>query len=556
MYQYRPGQRSQLALRARQFGTQVDRFLAGELDPAFFQQLRLRNGLYIERHAPMLRVAIPYGTLSSGQLRKLAHIARTYDRGYGHFTTRQNIQFNWPALESVPTILADLAEADIHAIQTSGSCIRNITTDHLAGVAEDEHEDPRPWCELLRQWSTLHPEFNWLPRKFKIAVSGARDDRAVIRLHDIGLRLHHDANGESVFEVIVGGGMGRTPVIGKTLRESLPGDQLLPYLQSILRIYNLNGRRDHKYRSRIKILVNDLGPERFQELVEEDFAATDLAPFSNALAELESFREMFAAVRPRPLATSIDEPIAVQSPAWAQWLENNTLPHRESGFRIVMLSLKSPGEEPGNLDDSGMDLVADLAEEFGNGEIRVSHEQNLVLPWVPRERLYALWQRLDEAGLATANIGTAEDMICCPGLDYCSLANASTIPIAAEIQQAVADFPGRADIGPLRIKMSGCMNACGHHHVGDIGILGVDKKGKEFYQVTLGGRAGNGAKLGERLGPAIAREDIAAFVMRIIERQLELRQPGETLADTVERIGVEPFKEKLYADRPVRRQAA
>lgn len=545
MYQYSDAQKQVLQQRAKQFGQQVQRFKSGEIHPDFFQQLRLRNGLYKQRYAHMLRVAIPYGTLCSQQLRKLAFIARKYDRGYGHFTTRQNIQYNWPALEAVSTILSDLAEVGMHAIQTSGSCIRNITTDHFAGVAADEVEDPRAWCELLRQWSVFHPEFNWLPRKFKFAVSAAATDRAVTELHDIGLKLYHDQHGNSVFKVLVGGGMGRTPVIGKVIHPALPGAQLLAYMQSILRIYNLYGRRDNKYKSRIKILVNDLGIDQFRNLVEQDFARADPAQFADSLQQLAQFKQMFA---PKPATNNLSrvENIAVNSPIYAEWVKRNTVIHKLSGYCIVIVSLKKPGEAPGDMQAEQMQIVADIAEKFGEDEIRVSHEQNLILPMIRKQHLFEVFQKLTQYGLATANIGTIGDLICCPGIDFCSLANASTIPVVHELNQSLAKFKSLPAVGELKLKISGCMNACGHHHIGDIGILGVDKKGEEWYQITLGGKAGNGAALGLRLGPAISRDNIIAAIEMILDTYLKYREADESFNTTTHRIGVEPFKNNVY----------
>ena len=556
MYRYSSQESELLRQRAMQFAEQVESYYTGKLDESLFQQLRLRNGVYRQRHAHMLRIAIPYGQLNSQQLHALADVARKYDRGYGHFTTRQNVQFNWPELTDIPAILSELAEVDMHAIQTSGSCIRNITTDHYAGVADDEIEDPRPWCELLRQWSTLHPEFNWLPRKFKFAVTGAREDRAVIQLHDIGLRLYRDAaTGKSMFEVLVGGGMGRTPIVGKTIKTDLPGDQLLAYLQSIIRIYNLYGRRDHKYKSRIKILVNDLGIDRFRTMVENDFEQADPFQFSRSLSEIENLRAMF---RRKPVAVTpcLGDQIAVQSPAFTRWVKQNTQSHRCPDYCIVNISLKPADIAPGDVTASQMDVIADIAAGYSMDEVRVTHEQNLVLPWVHRSHLFSVWSKLRKAGLATANIGTVSDMICCPGLDFCSLANAGTIPVSVELNKRFAEYEGIQDLGSIKLKMSGCMNACGHHHVGNIGILGVDKKGQEWYQVTLGGQAGNETSLGKRLGPAISRHHIVEAIERILDTYRCKRRDGESFNDTVSRIGLAPFKEKVYADYPPQKHAA
>ena len=556
MYQYSENNTKQLKQRAHQFGGQVRRFQDGKLDADLFQQLRLRNGLYKERYAHMLRVAIPYGALNSEQLTKLADIARKFDRGFGHFTTRQNIQFNWPELVDVPEILAQLATVGMHAIQTSGSCIRNISSDHLAGVAPDEIEDPRPWCELIRQWSTLHPEFNWLPRKFKFAVTGAKNDRAAIQLHDIGLRLFHDNTGQTRVRVYVGGGMGRTPVIGKVIAESLSETDLLGYLQAILRIYNQYGRRDNKYRARIKILVNDLGIDTFREKVEKEWhnsrASASTAAPSVSVAEIARVKSFFAGSRvaaPGGNRAATNRVIPVADKRFLRWRDHNTIAHRDNDYRIVYVSLKAPGLPPGDLDADQMEQLANLAREYSEDEIRVSHEQNLVLPQVKKTDLFFVWHELKRLNLATANIGTLNDMICCPGLDYCSLANTGTIPIAKQINQRLSELDRLYHIGEIKLKMSGCMNACGHHHAGHIGILGVDKKGKEWYQITLGGSAENNTRLGERLGPAIARDEVAATIETLIETYLELRLAGEKFLDTVIRTGVEPFKQNVYADQ-------
>jgi len=569
MFRYPAAARRQLLQRARQFGGQVRRFRDGVLAPEHFQRLRLRNGLYQQRHAHMLRVAIPYGVLNGAQLHKLADIARAFDRGFGHFTTRQNIQFNWPELDDVPVILESLAEVDMHAIQTSGNCVRNITADHLAGVAADEIEDPRPWCELIRQWSTLHPEFNYLPRKFKIALTGAREDRAAIQWHDIGLRVFHDDAGQTRFRVYVGGGMGRTPVIGKVINESLAAADLLSYLQAILRVYNRYGRRDHKYRSRIKILVGDLGMDEFRARVDKEWNAMVAAGAALKVSdeEVARAREFFAAPAgdgddgdggdgDARDGNTIDQPIPVADPKFLTWREHNTVAHRNANYRIVYVSLKAPGRAPGDMNAAQMDALADLASRYSADEIRVTHEQNLVLPWVRRDDLFTLMSALDDVELATPNIGTLNDMICCPGLDYCSLANAGTIGIAAQINARLADLDKLYAIGEVKLKMSGCMNACGHHHAGHIGILGVDKKGAEWYQITLGGAAGNDTRLGTRLGPAVARDEVAEVIETLLDAYLELRQDGEKFLDTVIRLGVEPFKQRVYAhhQKPRHRQ--
>ena len=556
MHQYGEHHGELLQQRAEQFQGQVRRFQDGALDPDLFQQLRLRNGLYQERYAHMLRVAIPYGVLNSAQLTRLAYIARRFDRNFGHFTTRQNIQFNWPELTDVPEILRQLAQVGMHAIQTSGSCIRNITCDHLAGVAADEIADPRPWCELIRRWSTLHPEFNWLPRKFKIAVSGAQNDRAAIQLHDIGLRLFLDAAGQPRFCVYVGGGMGRTPVVGKVIRESLAGVDLPGYLQAILRIYNQYGRRDNKYRSRIKILVNDLGIDTFRERVEKEWhnQQSSPSPATPPLGESEITHAKSLFVKPDNDNVNVNankntaKIIPVADARFLRWREHNTVAHQDDDYRIVYVSLKAPDQPPGDLDAEQMEQLAVLAREHSADEIRVSHEQNLVLPWVKKSDLFVVWHELNRLHLATPNIGTVNDMICCPGLDYCSLANTGTIPIARQINQRLSELERLYDIGEIKLKMSGCMNACGHHHAGHIGILGVDKKGQEWYQITLGGSSENHTRLGARLGPAVPRDKVAESIEILVETYLELRRDGEKFIDTVARTGVTPFKEKVYAD--------
>ena len=547
MYQYDTFDRQLVRERVSDFREQTARYLAGELGEEEFKPLRLMNGLYIQRFAPMLRVAIPYGILSSKQLRMLASIAERYDRGYGHFTTRQNIQFNWPALERVPDILADLASVDMHAIQTSGNCIRNITCDHLAGVAPDEVADPRPWCELLRQWSTLHPEFAYLPRKFKIAVTGAVRDRAVTEAHDIGLRLVENDAGELGFEVLVGGGLGRTPVIGKRLREFLPHRDLLSYLQAIMRVYNLEGRRDNKYKARIKILVNALGVEEFRRRVEAEWRVTrdHVAPLDPR--ELDELRSHF---RPPPYRRSVDtgsfETQAAAHAAFARWARFNTVAHRQPGYRAVFVSLKAPDAVPGDMTAAQMRGLAHLADRLGFGRIRTTHDQNLLLADVALDDLYTLWSQLATLGLATPNIGTATNMICCPGLDFCGLAHAESISVARQINALFDDMDYLHDLGDVRIKISGCVNACGHHHVGHIGILGVDKKGEEWYQITIGGSAEERTRLGRRLGPAVPKPEVARTVAGILDVYLARRDTDERFPETVERIGVAPFRERVY----------
>jgi len=549
MYQYDSYDRTLVDERVQQFRDQVKRRVAGELTDDEFKPLRLMNGLYLQLHAYMLRVAIPYGTLSSTQLRKLAHIARRYDRNYGHFTTRQNLQYNWIKLEETPDILAELAEVEMHAIQTSGNCIRNVTADHFAGVAADEIEDPRIYCEIIRQWSTFHPEFSFLPRKFKVAVTGSPHDRAAVKVHDIGLRMHRNEAGEAGFEVLVGGGQGRTPVIAKSIRPFLPKRHLLSYLEAILRIYNQLGRRDNLYKARIKILVDAVGAERFTRLVEEEWQQIRDGYLDLPAAEIERIRAFFA---PPPYKTLSDDVPEYQTQLrrnflFARWAHTNLAPHKRPGYAVVTLSLKPTGGVPGDATDAQMDAVAALSERYGFGEIRVSHEQNLVLPDVEKVRLHELWRELEALGLATPNIGLAGDIIACPGLDYCDLANARSIPVAQQISKHFSDLTKLLDIGELKIKISGCINACGHHHVGHIGILGVDKHGSEFYQITLGGSADENASIGDIVGPSFGTDQVVGAVETIIDTYLRVRRDGERFLDTYRRIGLKPFKEKLYA---------
>ncbi len=549
MYRYDSYDQRLVEERAEQFADQVRRYRRGEIGEEEFKQLRLRNGLYLQRHAYMLRVAIPYGLLSSCQMRRLAHIARRYDRGYGHFTTRQNIQYNWLELDDVPDILRALAEVEMHAIQTSGNVVRNITADHLAGAAGDEIEDPRPYCEWLRQWSTLHPEFSWLPRKFKIAITGATTDRAAIQLHDIGLQLVEDDAGRRGFKVWVGGGMGRMPVLGKVLREFLPREHLLSYVESILRVYNLLGRRDNIHRARIKILVNSLGIDRFREVVETEWRQIRESALPVGESELERMQAFFAPLDyQRGKSTDAFQKRLASDPFFAEWYRQNTRDHKVPGYRIVTVSLKAPGVPPGDISDQQMDSLADLADRYSFGLIRASHDQNLVLADVNVADLPALWRSLSRLKLATANIGTLNDMICCPGLDFCSLANAGSIDVAAQINEKFDQLDYLYDLGEVQLKMSGCMNACGHHHVGHIGILGVDKRGEEWYQFTLGGSAGNSASLGERLGAAIEKKRVAGAIGDILEVYLTCREEGEKFVETVHRVGITPFKERVYAD--------
>ncbi len=546
MYKYDEIDRTLVNERVAQFRDQTRRFLAGELSEDEFRPLRLRNGLYIQKYAPMLRVSIPYGLLSSAQLRMLAHIARKYDRDFGHFTTRQNIQYNWPALEQVPDILADLASVEMHAIQTSGNCIRNVTSDHFAGVAPDEIADPRPYCEIIRQWATLHPEFTYLPRKFKIAVSGAPLDRAAVEIHDIGLRLLRNERGELGFAVLAGGGLGRQPIIGKQIRDWLPELELLGYLEAILRVYNRYGRRDNINKARIKVLVKALGATEFARQVEAEYAANrEFAP-ALSRAEVQRVAAFFVPPAYQPLADSGIP--ADATPAFAAWHRHNTRAHKVPGYRAVFVSLKKHGEAPGDASGAQMDAVADLADRYSFGQIRVTHDQNLVLADVPQRDLATLHAALDKLGLATPNIGTLTDMICCPGLDFCGLANATSIPIAKQIHEKFSDFDYLYDLGEIQIKMSGCMNACGHHHVGHIGILGVDKHGEEWYQITIGGSARENAALGEVIGPSVAKTEVAETIARILEVYVGRRNDGdESFLQTVRRIGVGPFKERVYA---------
>ena len=550
VYKYEPFDRTFVEERVAEFRDQTRRFLAGELSEDEFRPLRLRNGLYIQTHAPMLRVAIPYGMLSTPQLRMLAHIARHYDRDYGHFSTRQNIQFNWPKLEQVPDILAELATVEMHAIQTSGNCIRNITTDHFAGVAADEIEDPRPWCELIRQWSTQHPEFNYLPRKFKIAVTGAAADRAVSAVHDIGVHLVRAADGAIGFEILCGGGLGRMPIIGKRIREWLPQGELLAYLEAILRVYNRHGRRDNIHRARIKVLVKSLGVAEFARQVEREYAAN--RAFAPRVGEAEIAR-LRASFTPPPYLALPDTDASAGAPAaLVAWYRHNTRAHKVSGYRAVFVSLKKHGEAPGDMTSAQMLGLADLADRHSFGEVRVTHDQNLVLADVPQQALATLHRSLAELGLATPNIGTLTDMIACPGLDFCSLANAGTIGVARQIHAQFDDLDYLYDLGEIQVKMSGCMNACGHHHVGHIGILGVDKRGEEWYQITLGGSASGQVSLGQVIGPSVPKAQVAATLAQIVEVYLERRQGAdESFLQTVRRLGLAPFKERIYAEDAV-----
>ncbi|ORU92238.1 MAG: sulfite reductase [Cycloclasticus sp. symbiont of Bathymodiolus heckerae] len=544
MYLYNEFDQTLVNERVEQFRDQTKRFLNGKLTEEQFRPLRLMNGLYIQTHAPMLRVNIPYGLLSSKQLRMFAHIAHKYDKDYGHFTTRQNIQFNWPKLEQVPDILSDLASVQMHAIQSSGNCIRNTTCDPLAGVCADEIVDPRPYCEIIRQWSTLHPEFSYLPRKFKIAVSGSPKDRAATEVHDIGLHVKKDTEGNIGFEVLVGGGLGRTPVIGQTIANFIAEADLLSYLEAILRTYNRFGRRDNKYKARIKILVRETGLDIFKEQVETEWALLRGKKLTLSKQAIERVKDHF-----NPLSYDNTNDNALEkhlntSGVFRQWVKQNTTSHKQAGYRIVFLSLKAPNTPPGDVTDLQMNHIADLADTYSFGELRTTHDQNLALTDVKSSDLYALWQQLEKHQLATPNIGTITDMICCPGLDFCSLANASSIDIAQGITDRFKD--SAIDTGKISLKMSGCMNGCGHHSIGEIGILGVDKKGEQWYQLTLGGSDSHQSKLGDRLGKAIAKEHVVDAIDDIIHIYKLNRNDGEDFANTLERIGLQPFKDKVY----------
>lgn len=547
MYQYNEFDRQLVKERVDQFRDQTQRFLDGELSEGEFLPLRLQNGLYIQRMAPLLRVAIPYGTLSSTQLRKLADISRKYDKGYGHISTRQNFQFNWPALVDVPEILNELADVEMHAIQTSGSCIRSITADPFSGVATDEIEDARPYAEILRQWSTLHPEFAFLPRKFKIAVCGSENDRTAVHFHDIGIVMAKDENGETGFEILVGGGLGRTPVIGTSIRKFLPKQHLLTYIEAILRIYNQLGRRDNKYKARIKILVRALGAEKFTEMVEQEWQHLENNPSTLTDTEINRVSAFFKSPDYNLDLDTSKPPQLNENKEFSRWYSNNTQGHKQSGYRSVVISLKGTGTPPGDITDYQMELLADLAERFSFSELRTSREQNLVLPDVEQSQLFEVWQALKSNGMATANIRTINDITCCPGGDYCSLANAKSIPIAEDIQRIFENPETLDELGEIDLKVSGCMNACGHHHIGQIGILGVDKKGKEFYQISLGGGVGENAAIAKILGPSFSQSEVAGVIKQITDLYLELKTPEERFIDTLDRTGIAPFKEKIYA---------
>lgn len=551
MYRYDEFDRNFVNERVSEFRGQVERRMSGEISEEEFRPLRLMNGLYLQLHAYMLRVAIPYGTFSSVQMRKLAHIARTYDRGYGHFTTRQNIQFNWPKLDQVPDLLAELAEVEMHAIQTSGNCIRNVTADPYAGAVADEIDDSRIWAEIVRQWSTLHPEFTYLGRKFKIAVSASDYDRAVIRFHDIGLILKKNEAGEIGFQVWVGGGLGRTPMIGKVFNEFVSQEDLLSYLEAVLRVYNMYGRRDNKYKARIKILVHEMGLDELKSKVEAEWREIKDSALKVPEYEVDRIRSYFA---PPPFEKldAVDRAFEMkkfENPAFARWVSGNVVAHREPGYRIVNISLKPEGLPPGDITADQMEDLADLAETYSFDEIRATHEQNLVFAHVKQTELFELWQELGEIGLAMPNIGKVTDMIACPGLDYCALANARAIPLAQRISKRYADLDQQFDLGELKLKISGCINACGHHHVGHIGLLGVDRRGEEYYQVTLGGSGAEDAAIGNIIGPAFSSDEVVDALEAIISLYVELRQEDERFLDTYRRVGAAPFKSRLYPEK-------
>lgn len=548
MYRYDEFDAALVRQRVEEFRDQVERRVSGALTEDQFKPLRLMNGVYLQLHAYMLRVAVPYGVMNGAQMRRLAHIARTYDKGYGHFTTRSNIQFNWPALSDLPAILSELAEVEMHAIQTSGNCIRNVTTDVFAGATDDEVEDPRPWCEILRQWSTIHPEFSFLPRKFKIAVIGAEKDRAAIRTHDVGLRIVQGADGETAFQVFVGGGQGRLPHIGQEIAAAVPGTELLAYLTAILRAYNLLGRRDNIHKARIKILVASLGIDAFREEVERQFATLRQEDLRIPDAERDRIAAYFA---PPPFAdlpktSGAFDRAVLADPDFARFSRNNVRRHRQSGYASVVISLKPLNGVPGDITAEQMEVVGDLAERFSFDEVRAAYEQNLVLPHVRLDDTPELWRTLRKAGLATANADLVTDIIACPGLDYCSLANARSIPVAQDLSRRLSDMAWQEDVGPVRINMSGCINACGHHHVGHIGVLGVDRKGEEYYQITVGGSPDEQAALGEIVGRSLPADEVAPAIQRALDRYLVIREDGERFIDTVRRVGADPFRQAIY----------
>jgi sulfite reductase (NADPH) hemoprotein beta-component len=550
MYRYDEFDRTFVKERVAEFRSQVERRLDGSLSDDEFKPLRLMNGLYLQLHAYMLRVAIPYGTLSARQMRQLAMIADKWDKGYGHFTTRQNIQFNWPKLSDVPAMLDALAEVEMHAIQTSGNCIRNVTADQFSGVAADEVEDPRPTAELLRQWSSLHPEFTFLPRKFKIAVTGATHDRAAIKAHDIGLRvLRHPESQEIGYEVSVGGGLGRTPLIGKIIREFLPRQDLLPYLEALMRVYNSEGRRDNKYKARVKILVHETGIEEIRKAVEDEFEAMDGPSVAADPAELDRIAAYFAppAYEKLPATSSVLQTKLSENAAFARFVETNGFAHKAQGYRAITVSLKPIGGAPGDATSDEMRALADASDRFSLGELRVTHLQNIVLPYVKDDELFELWTFLETHGLATANVGLITDIVACPGMDYCALATARSIPIAQAIATRFADPDRQKLIGELGIKISGCINACGHHHIGNIGILGLEKSGEESYQITLGGDATENAAIGERLGPGVTADAVPDTIERLVDIYLDERQRGERFIDTYRRVGIDRFKGAIHA---------
>ena len=543
MYQYDQYDQKMVDTRVEEFRDQVKRRIAGDLTEDQFKPLRLMNGLYLQLHAYMLRVAIPYGTLSSKQMHMLAHIARKYDRDYGHFTTRQNIQYNWIKLADAPDILADLASVEMHAIQTSGNCIRNISSDQFAGATADEVADPRPWAELLRQWSSFHPEFSYLPRKFKFAVIASDTDRAAMRLHDIGIQLVRNGAGELGAKFFVGGGMGRTPMIGPEIRDFVPAEELISYTEACLRVYNRYGRRDNKYKARIKILVHELGKEEYTRQVEEEFAHMKGLGLDPPVAELERITEFFA---DPPFERDASDDLDLSDPDFALWVDQNISEHKQPGYAIATISLKPRGGIPGDASSAQIDLMADLAEQYSFDELRVTHSQNIVLPHVKKSDLYPLWQKLDEAGLAPANLDLITDSIACPGLDYCSLANARSIPLAQKISERFADLGRQRELGELKLKISGCINACGHHHAGHIGILGVDRKGTENYQLLLGGSGAEDASLAKITGPGFTEDGVIDAIETVTDLYLAEREDGERFIDTYRRVGMEKFKEAIY----------
>ncbi|MFT6916754.1 MAG: sulfite reductase (NADPH) hemoprotein beta-component [Motiliproteus sp.] len=549
MYQYSELDQQLIDERVTQFRDQTRRYLAGQIPEEEFRVLRLQNGLYLQRQAPMLRVAVGYGLMSSAQMRALAKVSRDFDHSYAHVTTRQNIQFNWPALEAVPDILADLAKVQMHAIQTSGSCIRNVTSDHFAGVVAGEIEDPRPWSEIIRQWATLHPEFAYLPRKFKIAVTGCEQDRAAVQLHDVGLRLRRNAAGETGFEVLVGGGLGRTPKIGKVIREFLPQQDLLSYLDAILRVYNLLGRRDNKYKARIKILVDAMGADAFRDKVEAEWLHIRDSDLKLTQAEIDRVKGGFLppAYETDAATDSSFAARLVSDADFRVWYERNSFEHKVPGYRALTITVKGLLKAPGDVTDVQMDTIADLADRYNFGEIRTTHEQNMVFAHVKQADLYPLWQQLVELDLARPVVGTIQDMIVCPGLDFCSLANAETLSVAREINDRFDDLDYLYELGEITLRMSGCINACAHHHVGHIGILGVDKKGESFYQFTLGGASTADASLGKVLGKSVPQADVADTLEKILNVFVDVREEGERFIDTVRRVGDQPFKESVYA---------